>query len=129
MVSRHKILFCFQGKKCKSKWSCCGRKCYYFSDELKNFEESKKICKEMDSTLLKIEDKEELVMYFCFPSHPVFIWPSSHLLLPKSIFFFFKLCWVFLATLGLSLAVVTGLLIEVTSLVGNMGSKARDQQL
>ncbi|KAM9684396.1 killer cell lectin-like receptor 5 isoform 2-T2 [Dama dama] len=48
------------GKKCKSKWSCCGQKCYYFSDELKNFEESKKICKEMDSTLLKIEDKEEL---------------------------------------------------------------------
>ncbi|XP_065797348.1 killer cell lectin-like receptor 2 isoform X2 [Muntiacus reevesi] len=49
-----------RGKECKSKWSCCGQKCYYFSDELKNFEESKKICKEMDSTLLKIEDKEEL---------------------------------------------------------------------
>ncbi|XP_027391558.1 C-type lectin domain family 9 member A-like [Bos indicus x Bos taurus] len=28
--------------------------------ESKNFEESKKSCKEMDSTLLKIEDKEEL---------------------------------------------------------------------
>ncbi|XP_043297010.1 C-type lectin domain family 9 member A-like isoform X3 [Cervus canadensis] len=49
-----------RGNECKSKWSCCGQKCYYFSDELKNFEESKKICKEMDSTLLKIEDKEEL---------------------------------------------------------------------
>uniref|UniRef100_A0A4W2DAT0 C-type lectin domain-containing protein n=1 Tax=Bos indicus x Bos taurus TaxID=30522 RepID=A0A4W2DAT0_BOBOX len=48
------------GKECKSKWSCCGQKCYYFSDELKNFEESKKSCKEMDSTLLKIEDREEL---------------------------------------------------------------------
>ncbi|CAI9166245.1 unnamed protein product [Rangifer tarandus platyrhynchus] len=48
------------GKKCKSKWSCCGQKCYYFSDELKNFEDSKKICKEMGSTLLKIEDEEEL---------------------------------------------------------------------
>ncbi|XP_059743049.1 killer cell lectin-like receptor 2 isoform X2 [Bos taurus] len=49
-----------RGEKCKSKWSCCGQKCYYFLDELKNFEESKKSCKEMDSTLLKIEDKEEL---------------------------------------------------------------------
>ncbi|XP_043737903.1 C-type lectin domain family 9 member A-like isoform X2 [Cervus elaphus] len=49
-----------KGKECRSKWSCCGQKCYYFSDELKNFEESKKICKEMDSTLLTIEDKEEL---------------------------------------------------------------------
>ncbi|XP_043296774.1 natural killer cells antigen CD94-like isoform X2 [Cervus elaphus] len=48
------------GKKCKSKWSCCGQKCYYFSDELTSFEESKKICKEMGSTLLKIEDEEEL---------------------------------------------------------------------
>ncbi|XP_043296775.1 C-type lectin domain family 9 member A-like isoform X3 [Cervus elaphus] len=50
----------FMGKKCKSKWSCCGQKCYYFSDELTSFEESKKICKEMGSTLLKIEDEEEL---------------------------------------------------------------------
>ncbi|XP_025139037.2 NKG2-A/NKG2-B type II integral membrane protein isoform X8 [Bubalus bubalis] len=49
-----------KGKECKSKWSCCGQKCYYFSDESNNFEESKKRCKEMDSTLLKIEDKEEL---------------------------------------------------------------------
>nr|XP_025139034.1 NKG2-A/NKG2-B type II integral membrane protein-like isoform X3 [Bubalus bubalis] len=49
-----------RGKECKSKWSCCGQKCYYFSDESNNFEESKKRCKEMDSTLLKIEDKEEL---------------------------------------------------------------------
>ncbi|XP_059743047.1 C-type lectin domain family 9 member A isoform X2 [Bos taurus] len=48
------------GKECKSKWSCCGQRSYYISDELKNFEESKKSCKEMDSTLLKIEDKEEL---------------------------------------------------------------------
>ncbi|XP_070646202.1 NKG2-A/NKG2-B type II integral membrane protein-like isoform X1 [Bos indicus] len=71
-----------KGKECKSKWSCCGQKCYYFSDESKNFEESKKSCKEMDSTLLKIEDKEEL------------------------------LCWVFLATRGLSLTAVTGLLVE-----------------
>ncbi|XP_061273861.1 T-cell surface glycoprotein YE1/48-like [Bos javanicus] len=50
----------YTGKECKSKWSCCGQKCYYISDESKNFEESKKRCKEMDSTLLKIEDKEEL---------------------------------------------------------------------
>nr|AOQ25786.1 killer cell lectin-like receptor subfamily H member 5 [Bos taurus]AOQ25790.1 killer cell lectin-like receptor subfamily H member 5 [Bos taurus] len=49
-----------KGKECKSKWSCCGQRSYYISDELKNFEESKKSCKEMDSTLLKIEDKEEL---------------------------------------------------------------------
>ena len=75
MVSGHKTLL-FSRKEMKSKWSCCGQKCYYFLDELKNFEDSKKICKEMDSTLLKLEDKEELVTYFCFPFHTVLIRPS-----------------------------------------------------
>ena len=37
------------------------------------------------------------------------------------LFFFFKLCWVFLATRGLSLTAVTGLLVEVTSLVVEYG--------
>ncbi|XP_063094670.1 C-type lectin domain family 7 member A-like [Cavia porcellus] len=44
----------------KDKWSCCGQSCYYFSTKVKNFEDSRKFCKEMDSTLLKIEDPQEL---------------------------------------------------------------------
>ncbi|XP_005378987.1 PREDICTED: C-type lectin domain family 7 member A-like [Chinchilla lanigera] len=44
----------------KVNWSCCGESCYYFSREMKNFEDSRKRCKEMDSTLLKIEDTQEL---------------------------------------------------------------------
>lgn len=46
---------------CRTKWSCCGQKCYYFSNELKNFKESQHSCKEMGSTLLKIDDQEELI--------------------------------------------------------------------
>uniref|UniRef100_A0A9L0TT34 C-type lectin domain-containing protein n=1 Tax=Equus caballus TaxID=9796 RepID=A0A9L0TT34_HORSE len=49
-----------ESSTCKTKWSCCGKKCYYFSHELKNFEESKEICKKFPSTLLKIEDEKEL---------------------------------------------------------------------
>ncbi|XP_060049422.1 C-type lectin domain family 7 member A-like [Erinaceus europaeus] len=45
---------------CKAKWLCCGEKCYFFSPDTKNFQESKKFCREMGSTLLKIEDKKEL---------------------------------------------------------------------
>ncbi|XP_014439182.1 natural killer cells antigen CD94-like [Tupaia chinensis] len=48
-----------ESNTCKKKWSCCGEDCYYFSRELKTFDDSKKFCKEMDSMLLKIEDQEE----------------------------------------------------------------------
>ncbi|XP_063094279.1 C-type lectin domain family 7 member A-like [Cavia porcellus] len=44
----------------KDKWSCCGQSCYYFSMKVKNFEDSRKLCKEMNSTLLKIDDAQEL---------------------------------------------------------------------
>ncbi|XP_066109272.1 natural killer cells antigen CD94-like [Saccopteryx bilineata] len=49
-----------KSRTCDYKWSCGRNSCYYFSDELKNFEDSKKICKEMDSTLVKIDDEKEL---------------------------------------------------------------------
>ncbi|KAB0353159.1 hypothetical protein FD755_024125, partial [Muntiacus reevesi] len=54
----------------KNKWSCCEEKCYYFSDILKTFEESRRFCSNQGSHLLKIEDEEEqefiqsLVSYF-----------------------------------------------------------------
>ncbi|XP_043737773.1 C-type lectin domain family 7 member A-like isoform X2 [Cervus elaphus] len=54
----------------KNKWSCCEEKCYYFSDILKTFEESRKFCSNQGSHLLKIEDEDEqefiqsLVSYF-----------------------------------------------------------------
>ncbi|XP_045695428.1 killer cell lectin-like receptor 5 [Phyllostomus hastatus] len=45
---------------CERKWSCCGEKCYYFSHELKSFEESRRSCNKMNSALLKIDDEKEL---------------------------------------------------------------------
>ncbi|XP_023364829.1 C-type lectin domain family 9 member A-like [Otolemur garnettii] len=45
---------------CKNKWSCCGEDCYYFSYDLKNFNDSQNFCKQMGATLLKIEDEKEL---------------------------------------------------------------------
>jgi hypothetical protein len=68
--------FCFPGSRrntCTSQWSCCEENCYYFSHEFKNFEDSKKFCKKLDSTLLKIEDKKELVMYILLLSHTTFV--------------------------------------------------------
>ncbi|XP_045712307.1 C-type lectin domain family 7 member A-like [Phyllostomus hastatus] len=47
---------------CERKWSCCGEKCYYFSHELKSFEESRRSCNKMNSALLKIDDEKELVI-------------------------------------------------------------------
>ena len=77
----------------------------------------------MDSTLLKIEDKEELVMYFFFHLTLYSSYSSGHLAISCCLnhFLFFKLCWVLLAARGLSLPVVTGLLVEVTSLVVECG--------
>ncbi|XP_010641878.1 killer cell lectin-like receptor 7 isoform X2 [Fukomys damarensis] len=62
------------GKKSEYEvhWSCCGESCYYFSREKKNFEDSMKLCKKMNSTLVKIEDAQELnfiqsqISYFCW---------------------------------------------------------------
>ncbi|XP_075863967.1 killer cell lectin-like receptor 2 [Microcebus murinus] len=51
-----------ESSKCKTEWSRHGKNCYYFSREEKNFEDSKKFCKKMDSTFLKIDDEEELVI-------------------------------------------------------------------
>ena len=52
----------------------------------------------MDSTLLKIEDKEELVTYFCFPFHTVLIRPSVVIIIIIIIIFWHHL--LFLSTLG-----------------------------
>uniref|UniRef100_A0A673U3K5 C-type lectin domain-containing protein n=2 Tax=Suricata suricatta TaxID=37032 RepID=A0A673U3K5_SURSU len=45
---------------CKTRWSCCGDKCYHFSRDFKTFQESKTICKSMRASLVKIEDENEL---------------------------------------------------------------------
>ncbi|XP_045868916.1 T-cell surface glycoprotein YE1/48-like isoform X1 [Meles meles] len=44
----------FQGK-----WHCCGKSCYYFSKEEKTWEESKKSCEDLSSSLIKIDNKAE----------------------------------------------------------------------
>ncbi|XP_047597691.1 T-cell surface glycoprotein YE1/48-like [Lutra lutra] len=40
-------------------WHCCGKSCYYFSKEEKTWEESKKSCEDMDSSLITIDNKAE----------------------------------------------------------------------
>ncbi|XP_045712329.1 killer cell lectin-like receptor 5 isoform X2 [Phyllostomus hastatus] len=56
-------IIAFQRSK-NSTWEkkrlCSGEKCYYFSCELKTYEESRKFCKKFYTTLLKIEDEKEL---------------------------------------------------------------------
>ncbi|XP_059043503.1 C-type lectin domain family 2 member F-like [Mustela lutreola] len=44
----------FQGN-----WLCCGKSCYYFSEEEKSWDESKKSCEDMNSSLMKIDNKAE----------------------------------------------------------------------
>uniref|UniRef100_A0A673U2F9 Uncharacterized protein n=1 Tax=Suricata suricatta TaxID=37032 RepID=A0A673U2F9_SURSU len=46
----------FQGK-----WHCCGKSCYHFSKEEKTWEESKVSCQDLQSRLVKIDNKEEQV--------------------------------------------------------------------
>lgn len=56
--------FYFQAPRCgscKEKWFCCGRNCYYFSQEWLTWEESVKSCHSKDSSLVKIDDNKELV--------------------------------------------------------------------
>lgn len=67
-------LFCLPGGRraiCKQKLMCYGKKCYYFSHEAKNFEDSRKFCDRMASKLVKIEDEQELVT--CISSFSFFI--------------------------------------------------------
>uniref|UniRef100_G1U1V0 C-type lectin domain-containing protein n=1 Tax=Oryctolagus cuniculus TaxID=9986 RepID=G1U1V0_RABIT len=39
---------------------CCGRNCYYFSKKEETWEESRNLCRNMDSSLVKIDDIQEL---------------------------------------------------------------------
>uniref|UniRef100_A0A8B9RPT3 Uncharacterized protein n=1 Tax=Accipiter nisus TaxID=211598 RepID=A0A8B9RPT3_9AVES len=58
------VLFCFQGHKCipcPEDWLQYGENCYHFSKEWKTWQESKAQCSTLESRLLKIESKEELV--------------------------------------------------------------------
>ncbi|XP_058511674.1 natural killer cells antigen CD94-like [Ochotona princeps] len=45
---------------CQEKWFCCGRNCYYFSEEKLTWDESVKICHNKGSSLVKIDDNKEL---------------------------------------------------------------------
>uniref|UniRef100_A0A8C7AZ05 Uncharacterized protein n=1 Tax=Neovison vison TaxID=452646 RepID=A0A8C7AZ05_NEOVI len=46
----------FQGN-----WHCYGKSCYYFSEEEKTWDESKKSCENMNSSLMKIDNKAKQV--------------------------------------------------------------------
>ncbi|XP_034368537.1 C-type lectin domain family 7 member A-like [Arvicanthis niloticus] len=45
--------------RCQGRWSCCGEKCYYFSEEEKTWDESEASCKLRGSHLAKIDSREE----------------------------------------------------------------------
>ncbi|XP_051010567.1 C-type lectin domain family 9 member A-like [Acomys russatus] len=44
---------------CHGRWICCGEMCYYFSEELKTWEESKASCRHQGSRLAKIDNRQE----------------------------------------------------------------------
>ncbi|XP_058414775.1 killer cell lectin-like receptor 2 isoform X2 [Diceros bicornis minor] len=48
------------GKLYEDRWSCCGRKCYYFTTEKKDWKGCKQTCRNYNLSLLKIDDKDEL---------------------------------------------------------------------
>uniref|UniRef100_A0A452HST7 C-type lectin domain-containing protein n=1 Tax=Gopherus agassizii TaxID=38772 RepID=A0A452HST7_9SAUR len=63
--------FSFQGSKfnpCPENWRRHGDYCYYFSTKWKTWQESKDYCLSLGSNLLKIKNKEELVI--SYPSVP-----------------------------------------------------------
>ncbi|KAM9673458.1 killer cell lectin-like receptor 2 isoform 1-T2 [Trichechus inunguis] len=49
------------GKLYEEKWTCCGVTCYYFTTEHKTWKDCQQICQNYGSSLLKIDDKDELV--------------------------------------------------------------------
>uniref|UniRef100_A0A674JSK9 C-type lectin domain-containing protein n=1 Tax=Terrapene triunguis TaxID=2587831 RepID=A0A674JSK9_9SAUR len=67
VLPSQKYLFSFQGQKCSlcpENWFWYGEVCYHLSTEWKTWQGSKDYCSSHDSRLLKIENKEELVMSF-----------------------------------------------------------------
>ncbi|XP_008063269.1 killer cell lectin-like receptor 2 [Carlito syrichta] len=48
------------GKLYEDQWSCCGVNCYYFTMENNNWKGCKQICQSYRSSLLKIDDEDEL---------------------------------------------------------------------
>ncbi|KAF5912469.1 hypothetical protein HPG69_004139, partial [Diceros bicornis minor] len=44
---------------CQGKRPCCGKNCYYFSKEERTWSESKTSWQDLNSRLIKIDDKEE----------------------------------------------------------------------
>lgn len=80
------VFFCFQGHKCipcPKNWLQYGENCYHFSKEWKTWQESKDRCSALESRLLKIESKEELVKIFFFSLSSytlcVLLWPEHPL--------------------------------------------------
>ncbi|XP_012596940.3 killer cell lectin-like receptor 2 isoform X1 [Microcebus murinus] len=48
------------GKHYEAHWTCCGLSCYYFAVENKNWKGCKQTCRSYKSSLLKIDDEDEL---------------------------------------------------------------------
>nr|XP_007965818.2 killer cell lectin-like receptor 2 isoform X1 [Chlorocebus sabaeus] len=48
------------GKFSEDHWSCCGVNCYYFTMQKKDWKGCKQTCQHCRSSLLKIDDKDEL---------------------------------------------------------------------
>ncbi|XP_006877427.1 PREDICTED: killer cell lectin-like receptor 2-like [Chrysochloris asiatica] len=45
----------------EEKWTCCGVTCYYFTTENKTWNRCEQTCQNFKSSLLKINDEDELV--------------------------------------------------------------------
>nr|AAH69697.1 Killer cell lectin-like receptor subfamily A, member 1 [Homo sapiens] len=56
------------GKFSEDHGSCCGVNCYYFTMQKKDWKGCKQTCQHCRSSLLKIDDKDELVFYIHFYS-------------------------------------------------------------
>ncbi|KAM9671699.1 killer cell lectin-like receptor 2 [Trichechus inunguis] len=57
----------------QGKWICDGENCYYFSKEEKTWNNSKDSCEDLNSSLVKIDDKDEQVCCLYLTSSECFM--------------------------------------------------------
>ncbi|XP_055467472.1 NKG2-D type II integral membrane protein-like [Psammomys obesus] len=50
------IKYCYT---CQGIWACCGETCYYFSEDMKTWDDSEASCRHLGSSLTKIGNRRE----------------------------------------------------------------------
>ncbi|KAK2506879.1 hypothetical protein MC885_011067 [Smutsia gigantea] len=66
------------GKIYEDRWSCCGVKCYYFTTKNQDWKECKQTCQSYCLSLLKIDDKDELVSWTVAFTFIVFVQSQAY---------------------------------------------------